>query len=79
MVKNDLSYESSKWYVKAWRTRWYLYAVILHIKEYINLEILIGLLMNNEIEDSEKEKLKKSWKDIKRHVELSKLHKYSSK
>ena len=74
-----ISYESSKWYIKMWRTRWYLYAMLLHIKSFINIELWIDFLLNSEIDDEEKETLKNNWKDIKKHVELSKMYKFSSK
>ena len=82
--KNDIiSYEASKWYIKMWRQRWYLYAIFLHIKLYLNVELLIDYLLNFIInvdyEEKEEKKIKSSWKDIKRHIELSKMYKFSSK
>jgi len=80
-----ISYESSKWYVKAWRSRWYLYAVLLYLKEFLKIELIIdfilsGLLLGDDlIEDEEEEKIRKSWKDIIRHVELSKMYKFTQK
>jgi membrane-anchored glycerophosphoryl diester phosphodiesterase (GDPDase) len=74
-----ISYESCKWYVKLWRKRWYLYAIFLHIKNYINVELWIDYLLYQQLSDNEKKKLRISWKEIKRHVELSKMYKFSSK
>ena len=74
-----ISYESCKWYVKIWRKRWYLYAIFLHIKNFINVELWIDYLLFQELSDDEKKKLKTSWKEIKRHVELSKMYKFSSR
>lgn len=74
-----ISYESCKWYVKIWRKRWYLYAIFLHIKNFINVELWIDYLLFQELSDDEKKKLKTSWKEIKRHIELSKMYKFSSR
>jgi hypothetical protein len=74
-----ISYESCKWYVKLWRKRWYLYAIFLHIKNYINVELWIDYLLYQQLSDNEKKKLRISWREIKRHVELSKMYKFSSK
>ena len=80
MEKNNvLSYESSKWYVKLWRTRWYLYAIFLHLIQYINVSIWIDLLLNQELDNDDKKRLRNNGKDIKRHIELSKMYKFSSK
>lgn len=72
-----ISYESSKWYVKLWRTRWYLYAILLHIKNLLNIYILIDLLLYKKIDSDEKRELRCQWKDIIKHVELSKMNKYT--
>jgi len=78
-----ISYESSKWYVKVWRQRWYLYAIFLYIKTFINIDIIVDLvldfLMEEDYSSKEKKKLKSSWKDIKKHIELSKMFKFSTK
>lgn len=74
-----ISYESCKWYVKLWRKRWYLYAIFLHVKNYINVELWIDYLLYQQLSDNEKKKLRISWREIKRHVELSKMYKFSSK
>jgi len=74
-----ISYESSKWYVKLWRQRWYLYAILLHFKNLINVNFFIELLLDKQLEESSKKDLNKEWKYIKRHVELSKMHKFSAK
>ena len=52
-----ISYESSKWYVKAWRSRWYLYAVLLYLKEFLKIELIIdfilsGLLLGDDTEEN---------------------------
>lgn len=72
-----ISYESSKWYVKIWRTRWYLYAIFLHIKNLLNVYILIDLLLYKKIDSDERKELRTQWKDIIKHVELSKMNKYT--
>lgn len=74
-----ISYESSKWYVKIWRQRWYIYAIFLHIKNLINIYILIDLLLEKKISGDEKDKLRSEWKYIIKHVELSKMNKFSQK
>lgn len=73
-----ISYESSKWYVKLWRIRWYLYAAFLYILLYINVELWIDYLLTKSISDKKKLKLRKDWQDIRRHVELTKMCKYTS-
>jgi len=73
---NIISYESSIWYIKVWRQRWYIYAIFLHAIDYINIEIWIDRLLGEKNDVTEK-KLKKSWVDIKRHVEVSKMYKFS--
>jgi len=72
-----ISYESSKWYVKMWRKRWYLYAIFLYIQKYINSQILIDLLLYRALDYSQRNKLRSDWRDIKKHVELSKMCKFS--
>ena len=74
-----ISYESSKWYVKLWRQRWYIYAIFLHIKNFINIYIFIDLLLEKKISGDEKDNLRSEWKDIIKHVELSKMNKFSQK
>lgn len=74
-----MSYESAKWYIKIWRMRWYLYALFLHIKNYINVEIWLEYLLYQQLDDDRKKKITSSWKEIKTHVELSKMYKFSSK
>ena len=74
-----ISYESSKWYVKVWRQRWYLYAIFLHLKNYLNPIVGIEFLLGGKLEDDTEKKMKTNWKDIKRHVELSKMYKFSTK
>jgi hypothetical protein len=72
-----ISYESSNKLIKIWRGRWYLYAIFLYLKNSIDLDIVTDYLINDGLEDKENEKLKQDWKDIKRHVELTKMNKYS--
>jgi hypothetical protein len=74
-----ISYEASKWYVKLWRQRWYLYAIFLHILQYFNIDLWVDYLINQGLDDSDKKKIKSDWKEIKRHVELSKMYKFSAK
>jgi hypothetical protein len=72
------SYESSKWQIKLWRKRWYLYATFLYILNYIDVELWIDSLLGESMSDKKKLKLKQNWRDIKRHVELTKMCKYTS-
>ena len=52
-----ISYESSKWYVKMWRTRWYLYAILLYFKEYLKIDLGFEYIMNEgELDSDTKEK-----------------------
>ena len=74
-----ISYESSKWHTKMWRSRWYLYALFLHIKNFVDIQLWLDYLINNKLEDQDKKIIKSRWKEIKRHVELSKMYKFSSK
>ena len=75
-----ISYESCNWYTRLWRKRWYLYAIFLHIKNYIDVELWIDLILNQIGFDVEDEKKSKKIKyEIKRHVELSKMYKFSTK
>ena len=78
-----ISYESCNWYTRLWRKRWYLYAIFLYIKTFINIDIIVDLvldfLMEEDYSSKEKKKLKSSWKDIKKHIELSKMFKFSTK
>jgi hypothetical protein len=68
-----ISYESSKWYVKMWRNRWYLYAIFLYIKELLHVEIFLEYLLETKLNKNQEKKLKKDWLYIKKHVELSKM------
>jgi hypothetical protein len=78
-TKNIISYESSKWNIKLWRQRWYLYAIFLHLKNYINPLIWIEFLLGGNLDSDTEKKMKINWKDIKYHVELSKMYKFSSR
>jgi hypothetical protein len=82
LTNKIISYEASTWYIKIWRQRWYLYAIFLHIKNFINVELWIDYLLNtlslNNDNDSN-EILTSKWEDIKKHVELSKMYKFSKK
>ncbi len=78
-TKTITSYESCKWYVKIWRKRWYLYAIFLHIKNYLNPMIGFELLLDGKLDDDTRKTMRLNWKDIKRHVELSKMYKFSTK
>ena len=74
-----ISYEGSPWYVKLWRKRWYIYAIFLHLKCYINVSIWIDYLLYKKLDNKDKKKLKANWKQIKYHVELNKMYKFSIK
>ena len=74
-----ISYEGSKWYVKLWRQRWYAYAIFLHLKNYMDVEIWIDYLLYKKLDNKEKKKLRTSWKQIKYHVDVSKMYKFSKK
>jgi hypothetical protein len=74
-----ISYESSKWYIKLWRQRWYIYAGLIYIKNFINIGLWIDFILNQEIDEEDKKILKKDWNDFKRHIELSKMYKFSAK
>ena len=50
MKKTDFSYEGSKWYVKLWRQRWYLYAITIHLKNYLNASLWIDYLLNKKLD-----------------------------
>jgi len=79
MEVNKISYEGSKWYIKIWRTRWYIYAVFLHLLNFININMWIDLLLKKGISKAKKKSLRNDWRAIIHHVELSKMYKYSSK
>lgn len=72
-----ISYESSKWYIKIWRRRWYTYAIFLHIKNYLNIDLILDYIIDDELDEKDRDKLRQTWKDIKKHVELTKMYKYS--
>lgn len=72
---ND-SYEASKWYIKMWRKRWYLYGIFLYIKTLMKIDIVLDYVID-EIEDKDKDTMRSNWKYIKKHIELNKMHKYS--
>lgn len=74
-----ISYESSSWYIKLYRQRWYLYAIFLYIKNIFKISIIVDYIIDNEIDDSDKDKARKNWKDIIRHIEISKMYKFSTK
>lgn len=74
-----ISYESSKWYIKIWRHRWYIYATVLYLEKILKIGLLTDYIIDAEIGDSEKEQLSSDWKLIKKHVELSKMCKFSTK
>lgn len=78
-----ISYESSRWYIKIWRLRWYLYAIFLYIKITINIDIITDYLLDyitgEKYSKENSKELKSNWNDIKKHVELSKMYKFSTK
>lgn len=71
------SYESSKWYVKIWRKRWYFIIPFLFIRENILKIDWLYYFLDAGFSKKERVSLYKSWFDIKRHVDLTKLKKYS--
>ncbi len=73
-----ISYESSKWYIKIYRKRWYFFAIFLYLKCYLNVDIWFNYLLDKKFDDKTKKILKIKWIEIKRHVELTKMSKYSS-
>ena len=72
-----ISYKSSNKIIRIWRGRWYLYAIFLYLKNSINIDIITDYLVDDELEDNDREKLRQDWKDIKKHVELTRMNKYS--
>ena len=76
-----ISYEASKWYVKIWRNRWYIYAIYLHIKSILKnilkIEVVADYLLDNSLDSEIKENILSDWKMIIRHVEVSKMYKFS--
>ena len=75
-----ISYESSKLYVKIWRHRWYFYAIFLYILDFIknpNINLILDYIIDDETDEEDRKKLRQTWKDIKKHVELTKMSKYS--
>jgi len=79
---NIISYESSKWYIKLWRTRWYIYAIFLHFINYIDIKIIFHYFLKKEFEDDYKDDKKilyNKWITIKKHIELSKMYKFSTR
>lgn len=73
------SYEASNWIIKIWRKRWYFYAILLYLKCLIKINIIVDYMIDNELEDKKKENIRLTWKAIKKHVKLNKMHKYSTK
>lgn len=74
-----ISYESSKWYIKLWRIRWYFYAIFLLIKCTVEPSLIIEYMLNKKLNNESKQKIRANWRIIKRHVELSKMYKFSSR
>jgi hypothetical protein len=74
-----ISYEASKWYVKLWRKRWYLYAIFLYLQNYINIGLWIDYFFNEGFTENDKRNIRANWKDIKTSIELSKMYKFSTK
>jgi hypothetical protein len=73
------SYEASNWFIKMWRTRWYFYAIFLYLKCLIKINIIVDYIIDNEFDNTDKDYMRSNWKTIKKHVELNKMHKYSTK
>jgi len=79
-VRNDImSYESSKWYIKLWRNRWYLYAIFLHFKNFIDVQLWIDYLIQDHNISDDTKNLTTRWREIKHHIEISKMYKFSTK
>ena len=73
------SYEASNCIIKIWRKRWYFYAIFLYLKYLIKVDIIVDYIIDSELEDKDKDSIRSNWKAIKKHVELNKMHKYSTK
>lgn len=73
-----ISYEASKWYIKIWRERWYLYAIFLYLKSYLNVDMWVDYMIDEQFDNKTQKRLKSDWIEIKRHVELTKMSKYTS-
>jgi len=71
------SYESSKYYIKLWRKRWYLYIPVLFIQRNLFKEKTIDMILDGGIGRTDRKNLINSWFDIKKHIDLTKLQKYS--
>lgn len=76
---NIISYESSKWYVKIWRNRWYLYAIYLQFKNFIDVQLWINYLISDRHWSNDTSVLFRKWREIRAHVEISKMYKFSTK
>ena len=74
-----ISFEASKWYVKVWRTRWYVYAIFLHLINFIDVKLWLDIILYQQLDNVDNKRLRTNWKEVKRHVELSKMYKFSSK
>ena len=72
------SYESCNWFVKMWRNRWYIYAIFLHLKDLLSINLLLDLLLDNKLDKKEKRKLENNWRYYIRHVELNKMCKLTT-
>ena len=70
------SYEGSKWHVKIWRKRWYFIIPFIFLKMNLFKEKTIDILIEG-VGRNDRKRLINSWFAIKKHVELTKLHKYS--
>lgn len=70
------SYEASKWYVKLWRKRWYFLIPFIFFKRNLLNTKLIEMIFEGATKD-DRAKMINSWFDIKKSIELTKMHKYS--
>jgi hypothetical protein len=73
-----ISYEGSKWYIKFWRKRWYIYAILLHTKNFISVSMWIDLLMKKGLSSKTRLKLRNKWRSIIYNIELKKMKKLTA-
>lgn len=72
------SYESCKWYEKIWRKRWYFLIPFLYLKVNIFKISYVDWIIEGEPTGEDDDRLWNTFWDIKRHLDLTKLHKYSA-
>jgi hypothetical protein len=69
-------YESSKWYVRIWRKRWYFIIPCIFIKRNIWHPRTLNMIIEQPNKHDRKI-LINSWFEIKKHIELTKLQRFS--